>query len=117
MVRSSDILLILVAIIFPPAAAAIVGGICSADFWINLLLTLLGYIPGHVHAFYLIYSKMQADERFGPGNWEYLGNAEYAPIEAQYAPAPQQQPYGAHPPAHGHYGAVHSQGQTTYGTA
>lgn len=91
-----------------------------------------------MHAFYLIYSKMQADERFGPGNWEYLGNAEYgalfpmplsparpptdpfpdaAPIEAQYAPAPQQQPYGAHPPAHGHYGAVHSQGQTTYGTA
>ncbi|GAA5808347.1 hypothetical protein MFLAVUS_001737 [Mucor flavus] len=27
---------------------------CGADFWINLCLTLLGYIPGHIHAFYVL---------------------------------------------------------------
>ncbi|BGP43118.1 hypothetical protein JCM10450v2_007256 [Rhodotorula kratochvilovae] len=113
MARTSDILLILVAILFPPAAAGILGGVCSADFWINVLLTILGYIPGHIHAFWLIYRRMQADERYGAGNWEYLGNAEYVPIEAQY---PHPGAHG-HPPAHGHYGAVHSQGQTVYGTA
>lgn len=28
---------------------------CSADLLINILLTLLGYFPGHIHAFYLEY--------------------------------------------------------------
>jgi hypothetical protein len=25
----------------------------------------LGYIPGHIHAFWLIYKKMEAEERYG----------------------------------------------------
>jgi uncharacterized membrane protein YqaE (UPF0057 family) len=74
-VRGSDILLIIVAILFPPAAAAFITG-CSCDLLINIvsfppysfcdyypfddsedvnvdkqLLTVLGYIPGHIHAF------------------------------------------------------------------
>lgn len=40
MVKSSDILLILVAILFPPAAAAFITG-CSCDLLINVLLTVL----------------------------------------------------------------------------
>ncbi|KAH6717940.1 hypothetical protein BKA61DRAFT_598673 [Leptodontidium sp. MPI-SDFR-AT-0119] len=27
---------------------------CGPDFLINIILTLLGYFPGHLHAFYLI---------------------------------------------------------------
>ncbi|KAF8950821.1 hypothetical protein BDZ97DRAFT_1594689, partial [Flammula alnicola] len=53
-----------VAILFPPAAAGIVTR-CSSDLLINILLTIsvpLGYIPGHIHAFWLIYKKMQAEE-------------------------------------------------------
>jgi len=38
--------------LFPPLAVAARFGIGS-DFWLNLLLTLCGYIPGHVHNFYL----------------------------------------------------------------
>lgn len=29
----------------------------------------LGYIPGHIHAFWLIYKKMQAEERYGNGGF------------------------------------------------
>ncbi|KAG2106858.1 hypothetical protein BD769DRAFT_139578 [Suillus cothurnatus] len=68
MVKASDVLLILVAIIFPPAAAAFVTG-CSCDLLINICLTILGYFPGHIHAFWLIYKKMQAEEKYGYGGF------------------------------------------------
>jgi len=29
----------------------------------------LGYIPGHIHAFWLIYKKMEAEERYGNGGF------------------------------------------------
>ncbi|CAO1620109.1 unnamed protein product [Jaminaea pallidilutea] len=85
MVKSSDIVLILVAILFPPAAAAFLTG-CSCDLVINILLTILGYLPGHIHAFYvnphltLIYKRMQAEERYGYNGFVYRnGKYEAAP--------------------------------------
>ncbi|KAF5340231.1 hypothetical protein D9611_007933 [Ephemerocybe angulata] len=103
MVRTSDVLLILVAILFPPAAAAIVTG-CSCDLLINILLTILGYIPGHIHAFWLIYKKIQAEERYGNGGFQYIGSGQYEPLypgghpeghHAQAVPAQQAPYYGA----------------------
>ncbi|KAM0786866.1 hypothetical protein ACM66B_002291 [Microbotryomycetes sp. NB124-2] len=97
--RSSDIILILVAILFPPAAAFFLTG-CSCDLVINICLTLLGFIPGHLHAFWLIYKNAQAEERYGAGNYRYLGNATWEPIghaDHTYVPAPypqQQTRYG-----------------------
>ncbi|KDQ60245.1 hypothetical protein JAAARDRAFT_125660 [Jaapia argillacea MUCL 33604] len=82
MVKGSDVLLILVAIIFPPAAAAFITG-CSCDLLINICLTILGYIPGHIHAFWLIYKKMQAEERYGRGGFNYVGNGQYEPLYTQ----------------------------------
>ncbi|KAF8201835.1 hypothetical protein BJ912DRAFT_520392 [Pholiota molesta] len=38
--------------LFPPLAVAARFGI-GKDFWLNLLLTICGYIPGHVHNFYI----------------------------------------------------------------
>ncbi|GAA5942631.1 YqaE/Pmp3 family membrane protein [Sporobolomyces koalae] len=104
MARTSDIILILVAIVFPPAAAGILTG-CSCDLLINIALTLLGFIPGHIHAFWLIYKNAQAEERYGKGGYHYMGNGEYAPI-GHAPPAyghPQQPAYGAGP---GGYGAT-----------
>ncbi|KIO31849.1 hypothetical protein M407DRAFT_241611 [Tulasnella calospora MUT 4182] len=86
-VKGSDVLLIIVAILFPPAAAAFITG-CSCDLIINILLTMLGYIPGHIHAFWLIYRKMKAEEKYGIGGYRYVGNGEYQPVYA--APQPQQ---------------------------
>ncbi|WVQ98486.1 hypothetical protein IAU59_005612 [Kwoniella sp. CBS 9459] len=98
MVRGSDILLILVAIIFPPLAVAMISGCCSADFWINLLLTVLGYIPGHLHAFWIIYKKMRAEESYGPGGYTYLGNGNFV----GNGPAVGGQYSGNPPPPHAH---------------
>ncbi|ADV20607.1 hypothetical protein I315_06849 [Cryptococcus gattii Ru294] len=93
-VRGSDIVIILVAIIFPPAAAAMITG-CSCDLLINILLTILGYLPGHIHAFWLIYKRIRAEETYGNGGYTYLGNGNFvgnAPVGA--APGgPGQQPY------------------------
>ncbi|ORY88302.1 hypothetical protein BCR35DRAFT_301834 [Leucosporidium creatinivorum] len=79
MVRTSDVVLVLVAILCPPVAAAFLTG-CSCDLLINILLTILGYLPGHIHAFWLIYKNAQAEERYGANNYRYCGNGEYAPI-------------------------------------
>jgi len=96
MVRTSDVILILVAIIFPPAAAAMLTG-CSCDLLINICLTMLGYLPGSIHAFWLIYKKIQAEERYGNGGFQYVGNGQYEPLYQGIIGQPQQQApnYGA----------------------
>jgi len=52
-VRMSDFLRILIAILLPPLGVFLQVGLRGA-FWINILLTLLGYIPGIVHAVWVI---------------------------------------------------------------
>jgi len=51
---SSDIFLGLIAILFPPIAVWVKRGICSVDSLINILLCTLGFIPGLLHAWYII---------------------------------------------------------------
>jgi len=46
------VLLFIAGTLFPPLAVAARFGI-GGDFWLNLLLTICGYIPGHVHNFYI----------------------------------------------------------------
>lgn len=48
-----DIIRILIAIFIPPLGVFLQVGI-GRDFWINIILTLLGYIPGIVHAVWVI---------------------------------------------------------------
>ncbi|SGZ26317.1 BQ5605_C024g09885 [Microbotryum silenes-dioicae] len=50
---ASDICKIILAIFLPPLGVFLERG-CNADFWINVILTILGYIPGIVHALYII---------------------------------------------------------------
>ncbi|KAL8987585.1 MAG: hypothetical protein Q9169_008681, partial [Polycauliona sp. 2 TL-2023] len=38
----------------PPLAVLLTAG-CGADLLINIALTILGYLPGHIHAFYILY--------------------------------------------------------------
>lgn len=47
-----NVFLFVCGTLFPPLAVAARFGIGS-DFWLNLLLTICGYIPGHVHNFYI----------------------------------------------------------------
>lgn len=48
-----DLLRIIAAVILPPLGVFMEVGL-SRQFWLNILLTLLGYIPGMVHAVYII---------------------------------------------------------------
>lgn len=51
-----DIIRILLAIVLPPVGVFLQVGL-GFHFWINILLTLLGYLPGIVHALYIILKK------------------------------------------------------------
>ena len=46
---------IILAILLPPVAAFMEAGL-GGQFWINILLTILGYLPGQIHAIWLIVS-------------------------------------------------------------
>jgi len=48
-----SVLRIILAILLPPLGVFLTVGIGGA-FWLNILLTLLGYIPGIVHAVWII---------------------------------------------------------------
>jgi uncharacterized membrane protein YqaE (UPF0057 family) len=48
----SDIFKIICAIFIPPVGVFFERG-CGADLLINILLTILGYIPGIIHALYV----------------------------------------------------------------
>ncbi|WP_036799599.1 YqaE/Pmp3 family membrane protein [Pleurocapsa sp. PCC 7319] len=52
----NDIIRIIIAIVLPPLGVFLQVGL-GKDFWINILLTLLGYIPGLVHAIWIIAKK------------------------------------------------------------
>ncbi len=51
-----DFIRVIVAIILPPLGVFLQVGF-GMDFWINVLLTLFGYIPGIVHAIWIIAKK------------------------------------------------------------
>ena len=48
-----DLIKIIFAILLPPLGVFMQVGLGGA-FWLNILLTLCGYIPGIVHAVYII---------------------------------------------------------------
>jgi uncharacterized membrane protein YqaE (UPF0057 family) len=51
-----DVVRILIAILLPPVGVFLQVGI-GLHFWLNILLTLLGYIPGIIHAVWVILKK------------------------------------------------------------
>jgi uncharacterized membrane protein YqaE (UPF0057 family) len=51
-----DVIRIIIAILLPPLGVFLQVGI-GLQFWLNILLTLLGYIPGIIHAVWVIVRK------------------------------------------------------------
>lgn len=51
-----DIIRLIVSLIIPPLGVFLQVGL-SGHFWLNVLLTLLGYIPGIIHAAYVILTR------------------------------------------------------------
>jgi len=50
------ILKIVLAIFLPPVAAFLQVGV-GLHFWLNILLTILGILPGQIHAIWLIVAE------------------------------------------------------------
>lgn len=48
-----DVLRIILAIILPPLGVFLQVGF-GFHFWLNILLTILGFIPGIIHAVWII---------------------------------------------------------------
>ena len=53
---SRDFFRILLAILLPPLGVFLQVG-WKVPLWINIVLTLLGYIPGIIHGIYIILSR------------------------------------------------------------
>ena len=50
---------IILAILLPPLGVFVQEGL-NSNFWISVILTLLGYIPGIVFALYILLAKGSA---------------------------------------------------------
>jgi uncharacterized membrane protein YqaE (UPF0057 family) len=53
---ATDIIKVIAAIILPPLGVFLEVGL-KKHFWINILLTLLGFLPGIIHALWVIVKK------------------------------------------------------------
>ncbi|EEQ30763.1 hypothetical protein McanMca71_000555 [Microsporum canis] len=107
---SPDAFLAILAVLFPPIAVWIKVGVCSADSLINIALCCLGYVPGLLHAWYIILKYPEADDEYPDGYrpivGQHRGDAEAGRVTYYYI---------AHEQAHPNQHQQHQQ-QRTYGT-
>jgi uncharacterized membrane protein YqaE (UPF0057 family) len=54
-----DVVRLILAIILPPVGVLLTVGL-GLHFWLNIILTLCSYIPGIIHALYVILKKGSA---------------------------------------------------------
>ncbi|OHW98765.1 stress response rci [Colletotrichum incanum] len=110
---SADIFLGLLALLFPPLPVWVKRGLCSADSLINILLCLLGYIPGLIHAWYIIAKFPEPDYEYEsvPQQDREGGRVTYVFVHGNgngpHTQQPQQQP---RPSQH------NNKGNLSYGT-
>ncbi|KAL9224163.1 hypothetical protein vseg_000227 [Gypsophila vaccaria] len=63
---------IVLAILLPPLGVCLKDGCCTCDFFICLVLTLLGYIPGIIYAIYVITVKRKGEGVASEGHYSAL---------------------------------------------
>ncbi len=51
-----DVVRVLLSILLPPLGVFLQVGV-GLHFWLNIVLTLLGYVPGLIHAIWVIVKK------------------------------------------------------------
>jgi len=54
--KPADLLKILLAILLPPVGVLMEVGL-GLHFWLNIVLTIFGYIPGIIHALWVILKR------------------------------------------------------------
>ncbi len=53
---TGDLIKILIAVFLPPVGVFLEVGL-GLHFWLNILLTIFGYLPGIIHAVYIIATR------------------------------------------------------------
>ncbi|KAL4909490.1 hypothetical protein BDW74DRAFT_146694 [Aspergillus multicolor] len=100
----SDMFLAILAIFFPPVSVWIKLGVCTADSIINIALCCLGYVPGLLHAWYIILKNPEPD--YDDPSYEPVpnrrgdvenGHVTYYYVSHQPAPTHSQRGYGTMP--------------------
>ncbi|KAF2273011.1 UPF0057-domain-containing protein [Westerdykella ornata] len=94
----ADCFLMLLSVLFPPIGVWVKRGVCSADSLINIALCCLGFLPGLLHAWYIILKYPD------PYEYEGLQGGERAGGTVTYFYVAQ-----GGPPGHANYGTVGSQ--------
>lgn len=51
-----DVIRIIISLFIPPLGVFLQVGI-GGHFWLNILLTILGFVPGVIHAIWVIVKK------------------------------------------------------------
>lgn len=51
-----NLIILILSILLPPLGVALKHGL-SGTFWINLILTLIFWLPGAIHALYVNYGR------------------------------------------------------------
>lgn len=55
-VEGFDVVRLLCAVFLPPLGVFLEVGL-GKHFWINILLTIFGFVPGIIHACYVIFTR------------------------------------------------------------
>lgn len=102
---SADVFLAILALLFPPLPVWVKRGICSADSLINILLCVLGYVPGLLHAWYIIakfpepayeYEALPQDREGGRVTYVYVQCPQGQQQHQQHNQQPKPQPQSPH---------------------
>jgi len=89
--------LFILGTLFPPLAVAARFGIGS-DFWLNLLLTICGYFPGHFHNFYIQNIRNNKNNRRTPKWSQRYGLVDTKKIKQREARSQWATRYGERNP-------------------
>ena len=54
--KAKDLIRIILSLIIPPVGVFFQVGF-GLHFWVNIVLTLLGYVPGLIHAIWIILTR------------------------------------------------------------
>ncbi|KFA64912.1 hypothetical protein S40285_02887 [Stachybotrys chlorohalonatus IBT 40285] len=94
---AADVFLGFLALLFPPLPVWVKCGICSADSLINILLCVLGYLPGLLHAWYIIAKYPEPPYEYEPLHGERDSNrVAHVYVQVPHAQQQQQQQQGGH---------------------
>ncbi|MCJ1342777.1 hypothetical protein MMC31_000966 [Peltigera leucophlebia] len=104
---SSDVFLAFLAILFPPIAVWVKRGLCSADSLINIALCILGFLPGLLHAWYIIASYPESDYEEIPNDGGEGARVTYYYVNRREQEYPSQQQQAGPKPAQQGYGTTH----------